>query len=88
MPVFDEETSDECFGALLSAKSSQGCEISKECAKTITTANLRSYALTHQILFSIEAEKSVSVFITSNHFAYSYEYKLFTGRYNFVVVHV
>ncbi|XP_067949540.1 UPF0764 protein C16orf89 homolog [Watersipora subatra] len=56
--VINERSSDECFGSLFASEESGSCEISKKCSKLVTTPNLRSYPLTHQILFSVEAAKT------------------------------
>ena len=57
---FNEQESDRCFGILFAARETSSCTIDKKCTKMVTQPNLKSYPLTHQILFSIEAEKDVS----------------------------
>ncbi|KAF6031138.1 C16orf89 [Bugula neritina] len=55
--AFDEATSDGCIGDVIRSRGASECALSKSCAKAATTQNLQSYPLTHQLLFSIEAEK-------------------------------
>ena len=63
---FNEEESDRCFGILFAARETSSCMIDKKCTKMVTQPNLQSYPLTHQILFSIEAEKDVSYIVLVN----------------------
>ena len=59
--VFNEATSDSCFTSLFNLKKGGKCTINMKCGKAVTTPNLQNYPLTHQILFSVEADKSVSL---------------------------
>ncbi|XP_067682057.1 uncharacterized protein [Haliotis asinina] len=56
----DEEVSDRCMGELTGASHKYGrsCIISDQCVKTMTLRGLTEYGLTHQILWTMVAEKA------------------------------
>ncbi|XP_046571855.1 uncharacterized protein LOC124280019 [Haliotis rubra] len=56
----DEEVSDQCMGELTGASHKYGrsCVISDQCVKTMTLRGLTEYGLTHQILWTMVAEKA------------------------------
>ncbi|XP_053407382.1 AP2/ERF domain-containing protein PFD0985w-like [Mercenaria mercenaria] len=56
----DEETSDRCMSELIGSHKSHGesCDISSICAHTMTAPGLLGYGITHQILWTMLADKA------------------------------
>lgn len=55
----DEESSDKCMSELIGSHKSRGesCDISSKCAYTMTAPGLLGYGITHQILWTMLADK-------------------------------
>ena len=61
----DEETSDNCMSELIGSHKSGGipCDISNQCVSTMTNPGFLGYGLTHQILWTMLAEKVGSLYL-------------------------
>jgi hypothetical protein len=55
----DEETSDKCMSELIGSHKlhGQSCDISSQCAFIMTSPGLLGYGITHQILWTMLADK-------------------------------
>lgn len=54
--VLDEESSDRCISALMGSPGFVRCTIPTECIVAMSRRGLTEYGITHQLLYSMQAE--------------------------------
>ena len=71
----DEEQSDRCMSELIGSHKSGGkpCDISSQCISIMTSPGLLGYGITHQVLWTLLAEKVQQIF-------YDFMFKSFRGK--------